>query len=95
MTDRLTHEKEAIETTYQQAKRDLDRLRVDVKEYQRQFTQRQQSSTAGDDLDHAREVMVKKNREISEYLDELKNLQVNFLRCCFREISQYLIGKFL
>lgn len=72
----LVSRRDEVERENKTLKRDLDRSKMDMRDLQRQIEQQRESMVMrrGDDADFKGK-MSKKNKELSEYLDEIRVLQ--------------------
>ncbi|XP_048578634.1 centrosomal protein of 290 kDa isoform X2 [Nematostella vectensis] len=75
-TDKLGNKLEELERENRNLKRDVDRARTDSRDLQKQIEQQRESMAMNrGGADTYKSAVAKKNKELSEYLDELKMLQ--------------------
>jgi len=74
--DQMVAKLDQVERENKNLKKDLDRSKMDMRDLQRQIEQQRESMVMrrGDDSDF-KDKMSKKNKELTEYLDEIKILQ--------------------
>ncbi|KXJ08274.1 Centrosomal protein of 290 kDa, partial [Exaiptasia diaphana] len=73
--DKLSTKIEEMERENRSLKREVERSRMDSRDLQRQIEQQRESLALRREGDAMKSTMAKKNKELSEYLDEIKMLQ--------------------